>query len=287
MGLLTIPIEIRLRVYSELLVQDGPVHFGAIKGLRNPSLIRSRRHSLSPALLRVNKAISRETIPLLYSRNRSRFPDAYISNMNTSVEPEPGSAWDTSDGPVPYIGPFLRQIGPNASFLRHICINFPAAFASSEPLVLHKKYTEVFQLIRETCTDLRTVEISSESSEGIILLLNVDLAEKMLRALDDGCLKDIPSLEKIVVVHARYNIDEEVIASCENLMQKMPSIKWFIELTTAPPSRWISNYGQVEFDNADDCFEYDLKRERIEWKGREEQEWEELDRRRNNPYYHT
>ncbi|KAI0120738.1 hypothetical protein BJ170DRAFT_646576 [Xylariales sp. AK1849] len=277
-----LPVEIRLRIYSELLVQDSPVEFGADHGPCNPRLIRIGRQGLCPALLRVNKTLNREAIPLIYSNNRFRFPNAY-----TSFGHDTGLTSYNSD--VPYIAPFLRQIRRNAGFLRHICISFPTSFASWRPPVLHEEHIQVFQLIRESCTDLRTVEISCKPPDGIFLLWDVDLAADMLRILDEGGFKDIPSLEKVVVIRGEYDINEEVMVSRESLIQNMPSLKWFIELTKVPPRVWISNNDMVTFDNEEDCSRYNdemYRRELVREEREEQEQWkEEYYRRRNDPYY--
>ncbi|KAH6871631.1 hypothetical protein B0T10DRAFT_553329 [Thelonectria olida] len=284
MHLLEFPIEIRLRIYSELLVQDDPVEFGADHGPCNPRLVRVGRSGLNPALLRVNRAVNREATPFLYSNNRFRFPDAYTS-LNT------GTDRISYNPDVPYISPFLQQIAANAGLLRHICINFPTSFAPSnrwEP-VLCEEHVQVLQLIRETCPGLRTVEISCKPPDSIFSLCDVDLAADMLRALDDGGFKAMPSLEKIVVVRGEYDIDEEVMALRECLMRRMPSCKWSIELTKVPPRRWISDDDMVEFDNYEDCCRYnnEMYRREMEREEREEQrQWEEeYYRRRNDPYW--
>ncbi|KAM5348919.1 hypothetical protein ACJ41O_008742 [Fusarium nematophilum] len=108
----------------------------------------------------------------------------------------------------------------------------------------------------------------------------------MLRALDDGGFKAMPSLEKIVVVYGEYDIDEEVMALCECLMQRMPSCKWSIELAKVPPRRWISDGDMVEFDNYEDCCRYNDERDRREIEREEQAQWEEeYYRRRNDPYW--
>ena len=201
MSLLNIPAEIRLHIYSELLVRDSPIVFGVYYGSRDPNLVRVRKSGLFPALVRVSKMVNREAIPLIYANNCFRFPDAYTAfNPSTDLT--------SYGGDVSYIAPFLRQIGANAGLLRHISIDFPTSFASREPLVLHAHHLRVFQLIRETCTDLRTVEISSQPPDGIISLWDADLAQQMLKTLDDSGLGSMPSLEKIVLVSGEYDIDE-------------------------------------------------------------------------------
>jgi hypothetical protein len=99
------PTEIRFKIYAELLV------FIADSGLSSPSLFRSKRDGLCPALLRVDKRAHSEASPLFYSNNRSRFPGVFTSTP---------SAADSA-----HIAPFLSQIGSEASLIRPIYIAFP------------------------------------------------------------------------------------------------------------------------------------------------------------------
>jgi hypothetical protein len=64
------PTEIRLKIYSELLVDSEPIVFVANSSPSSPPLFRSKRDGLYPALLRVNKRAHSEASPLLYSNNR-------------------------------------------------------------------------------------------------------------------------------------------------------------------------------------------------------------------------
>lgn len=66
MCLFKLPLEVRLHIYSELLIQDSPVEFGEECASPSPRLVRIGRSDLFPALLRVNKALNREAKPLLY-----------------------------------------------------------------------------------------------------------------------------------------------------------------------------------------------------------------------------
>ncbi|KAK1762468.1 hypothetical protein QBC33DRAFT_551950 [Phialemonium atrogriseum] len=287
MHLLNFPIEIRLLIYSELLVQDSPVELVLNYGPCNPRLFRFEGQGLNPALLRVNKTVNEEAIAFLYSNNGFRFPDAYTS-FNTDTD----SISDNSDGSdgtyVPCIAPFLQQIGANAALLRHICINFPTSFDSAnwENPFPCEEYLQVLQLIRETCPGLRTVEISSKPPGGIFSLRAVDRAAEMLRALDDGGFKAMPSLEKIVVVREEYDIDEEVMALRESIMQRMPSCKWSIELTKVLPDVWTSCDDRVVFDNYEDCWRYDAEMLNRQMEREEREHWEEeCYHRRNDPYW--
>ncbi|MBE3048491.1 hypothetical protein IMZ48_39515 [Candidatus Bathyarchaeota archaeon] len=100
--------------------------------------------------------------------------------------------------------------------------------------------------------------------------------------LDEG-FKTMTSLEKIVLVGEEYEIGEEVMALRESLMQRLPNGKWSIELTKVPPRVYYSQDDRVQFDNFEDCCDYnEFRRE----EQRERDEWqEEYDRRRDDPYW--
>jgi hypothetical protein len=58
--------------------------------------------------------------------------------------------------------------------------------------------------------------------DDILPLLNVDLTVGILRTLDNGFYA-IQSLERIIVISEEFDIDEEDMAVCESLKQKLPS----------------------------------------------------------------
>ncbi len=70
MGFLDIATEIRLKIYSELLVLSELIKFVADFGSTLSPLFRSRRDGLYPAVLRLSKMVYSEASPLLYSNNR-------------------------------------------------------------------------------------------------------------------------------------------------------------------------------------------------------------------------
>jgi hypothetical protein len=115
-NLSSLPAEIRIKIYEELLVLSEPI---TLEMIRKPSwaffrdltaskLHTSRLSSLYPALLLSNKSAHSEASPVLYSRYRFRLQDL-------------------PDGThVTILASFLDQIGRrNASFLRYIYIPFP------------------------------------------------------------------------------------------------------------------------------------------------------------------
>lgn len=236
MHFLQLPVEIRLRIYSEILVRDSPIEFGAY-GPRNLRLNRVGRQGLNPPILRVCKMVNSEAVACLYSDNRFQFPDSY-PNWNS---------YDSSSSAVPYMVSFLQSIGANTDLLRHISIDFPATFASEtwgDP-ALTVTYVQLLQLIRKTCTGLRIMEIVCKQPDNILPLDDIDRAAKMLKALDDEGFKDMPSLEKVIVIYEEKDIDDEVMAHCKDLLLGVPSSKWSIGLTKATQRMWVSDQDEV------------------------------------------
>ncbi len=87
---LNLPLEVRLLIYDKLLVQSDSLirTFCTCKfcaNLKSPSI---GRESLSPSLLRTNKAINNEALPILYAKNIFAFfcygPFAFTSQLNVS-----------------------------------------------------------------------------------------------------------------------------------------------------------------------------------------------------------
>jgi hypothetical protein len=139
------PSEIRNKIYEEALMLSEPIilwarqPYGGIYGLALP---RNSRECgplrLCPAILLANKRAHREASPLLYSRNCVRLQERAILTS------------------------FLDHIGPqNASFLRHICIPFPA-FDDYHlgSVTLKEDNIRTRERIRDNCTNLATLETS-------------------------------------------------------------------------------------------------------------------------------
>lgn len=70
MNIFDIAREIRLKIYSELLVLSEPIVFIADYGPSSSPLFRSKRDGLYPALLRINNRMYSKANTLLYSNNR-------------------------------------------------------------------------------------------------------------------------------------------------------------------------------------------------------------------------
>lgn len=260
------PKEIRLQIYSELLVHSEPIVFVAHYGPSSPPLFRSRRISLCPALLRLNTQAYSEASPLLYSNNCFRFTDI----------------WNSTDSA--HIAPFLLQIGPQANLVRHICISFPTFddFRQSSAS-LHEAHIKNLELIRETCTSITTLELSLHSDCINRALGDLPFADQALDLLDMR-FKAILSLKKVIVNFQVYSEDD---LSDDQI--KMRDRGWTVEITKLPKKKWISVDDRVEFDNEEECKAYDEEWHRHEWQREQEQEdrlWEEeYYNRRRDPYW--
>ena len=212
------PSEIRNKIYEEALVLSEPIVLvvtepnGTLKGLslpRNSSLCGPLRLCL--AILFANNRAHREASPLLYSRNRFRLQNPTL---------------------------FLDDIGPqNASFLRHICIAFPAIYDYHhlESVTLKEDSIRTLERIRDNCTNLATLETSLRFRTIIAMESAIDIDSPRPLALVDARFKAISSLKEIIV-----NVYDEPI-SCD-LREEMRGCGWTIE-GTWEESESVGSYG--------------------------------------------
>jgi hypothetical protein len=265
MNFFNLPTEIRLEIYSELLVLSEPIVFVADHGPSSPPLFRAERDGLSPALLRTNRRVHHEASPLLYSNNRFQFPE--ISTYSV------------------HIAPFLNQIGSQTSYIRHICIPFPIFdYPKIGEAWLNMAHIKNLELIRDACTNIRILELLISPC-----YTNYELIQSRIAAagmdLFDTHLKTIPSLKEIIVDFEVYPEDDPG----DDLTEKMHGYGWTVSVTRLPKKRWISMDDRVEFDNEEDCLAYDneqfLIEERIRQREADEQWVEEYYRRRHDPYW--
>ncbi|KAK5659882.1 hypothetical protein OQA88_13345 [Cercophora sp. LCS_1] len=283
MHLLNLPTEIRLQIYAKLLVLNRPIQLGTDQDPYHPRLW-TRTTGLSPAILRVNKQIHSEATPFLYSNNRFKFPDTSTTTNDDS------DSWASTEAPC--FAPFVRQIKANASLLRHIRVDIKSCLPETTwatPVVLSEGWIDLLKLLKTACPHLNTVEMLSESSDGVFTLFDADLAASMLRLLHEGGFKEMSSLEKIVVVHEVRDLDEKALAARGTLMGMLPSCTWSIQLTQAPAKTWVSWDDRFEFETEEECRAYDNEswRREMEREERLEQElWEEeYYCRRADPYW--
>ena len=260
-------VEIRLQIYSELLVHSGPIDFVADYGPPSPRLFRCQRVGLCPAVLRVSRMMHREASPLLYSSNCFRFPEVFT---------RPPSA---------HISPFLNQIGSHARLIRHICIPFPTFdYPLPASAVLHEVHIKNLELIRDTCTGIQTLELSVPPENCDYALSQPEIAAEALNLLDTR-FKSIPSLEEIIVNLQVYPQED----SSDDVTETWHGYGWTVKVTELPKKVWISIDDCVEFDNEEDCNAYNdeqLRREQKRGEERENELWlEEYYRRRRDPYW--
>ncbi|PVH81372.1 hypothetical protein DL98DRAFT_172258 [Cadophora sp. DSE1049] len=77
-GFLSVPIEIRDMIYRLLLTKDDPVCIRS-SSMRNPHIARPVNHTTS--IVRVNRQISDEALPILYSSQPFEFSDGTRSRV--------------------------------------------------------------------------------------------------------------------------------------------------------------------------------------------------------------
>jgi hypothetical protein len=247
-------------------VLSEPITFRTIQDPSWPPLCLSKRYGLCPAVLRVNKRVQCEARPLLYSSNRFRFSD---------LEPTP--RLDTKSA---VLASFLSQIErQNASFLRYVCIYFPA-FDDYRPgtAMLQEDSIKTLELIRDNCTDIAMLETSLRDTFQLEyadhMLHSSLIAAEALDLLDARFKAIISSLKEVIVDVHTY--DDEGLS--DDLRKKMRDCGWTIKVTKLEET-W---YSREEDEYAD--YESYLEMEREQ--EREDEAWvEEYYRRRDDPYW--
>lgn len=271
MGLFDLPVEIRIEIFSHLLILPEPIGFVADYGPPLPPIFRSRRDGLCPAILRTNRKMYGEASPLLYSNNRFRFPEVFSSEQRA-----PTSA---------RIAPFLAQVRWQARHIRHILIPFPTFdYPVPDTATLHQVHIENLELIRKTCTGLKILELSVPNDHCSYALGDWAVAIDALKILDTH-ISSISTLKDIIVNFEEYPESDP----SDDLTKRLCDIGWIVTITRLPQRMWLSSDGRVKFDNEEDCIAYDDEQSRreIEWEEqKEEEEWlEEYYRRRRDPYW--
>jgi len=222
MNFFDIAREIRLKIYSELLVLSESIVFVANYGSSSSPLFRFKRDELCLALLRINKRMYSEANTLLYFNNRFQFPEVFTSTSSAT-----NSA---------HIASFLHQIGSQASHIRHICIPFPTFnYPQPDSARLHKMHVKNLDLVRDTCTSIRTLELLVSPNCENYVLSDSSIAAEALDLLDNH-FKNIPSLKEIVI---NFEVYPEQDASDD--LTKMHDYGWTVKVTKLPKKKWITN----------------------------------------------
>lgn len=256
MGIFDIAPEIRLKIYSELLVLSEPIVFEVEHGHTLQPLLRSNRDGLCLALLRVNKRIYSEASTLFYSQNRFQFPEVYNSAIDE----------------ITHIAPFLHQIGSQASHIRHICIPFPSLdYPTPHKARICEAHVRNLDLVRDTCTRIRVLEL---------LTLPACVEAPALDILHTQ-FKSFPSLKEVVINFELFPDEDQG----DDLTKTMHDYGLSVKVTRIPKQQWYSSNERFVFDNEEDyqAYEHELdlieeRKERLEW-------MEEYNGRRSDPYW--
>ena len=228
----SLPRELRDRIYELVLLHQEPIA---------PWVGYYRRRDLTAELLHVNKDIHREASSLFYAQNRFDF------TMGTPED----------------VASFLRQIGPNnASYIRHICIDFPE-FRCLEPddVTLENDSVGILANIRSGCTNLSTLTTSLYSTNAMELRLDaLDSPKVVSEALNlvNTEFRAISFLQEIVV---------EVYEGgpSDYIRRKMESHRWTISVVEYVEeedfNRSLSDFGRDDYgdgsDGHDDDHDFD------------------------------
>ena len=116
---------------------------------------------------------------------------------------------------------------------------------------LHKPHINNLELIRDTCTGIRTLELLVSEDTDNYVLSDSPIAAQALYLLNTH-FKDIPSLKEIVINFEVYPEQEP-----SGDLTKIHDCGWTIEVTKLPKKTWISDDGRVEFDTYEECQAYD------------------------------
>lgn len=223
MHLFDLPAEIRLKIFSELLVLEEPIslvleYSTPLRAVRR----RQRGDQLSPALLRLNKQAHAEAGAVLYSQNIFRFPNLW-KNISSKE--------------IVHSGVFLGQIGTNASLIRHISFPCPPNSAETDScgfFQLSGGFVRNLELIRDTCTSLNTLQLTMPMYVNI-MFAQWPIAATLLDLLAPH-LKEISSLENVVIELLLFEKikNPNVDVNRGPLLQNIRNRGWTVRVTYAP-----------------------------------------------------
>jgi hypothetical protein len=288
MDLFTFPIEIRLKIYSELLVHHGPIDFSVPFWGNLSSRLCPKGTGIYPTLLRASKQVYGEAISLLYSDNCFRLtdPDAASTRRPTAIPA------------------FVRQIGAQARLLRHVCIDFPTVRLTEDPEHDYEPQEENFDildLIRETCPGITTLELLLPSERADFVLRDLSVFTELLDLLQTR-LEAFQSLQEVRVDVKLLGWDsdeqsDDVADDSEDVeledprdnrwktrrdsLRELCSRGWAVDIIKIPLEKeiWTSPDDSFEFDNEDDYNNYMSAWNRLK-QVREYEEWEEYYRQK-------
>ena len=190
-GLFSLPISLRLQIYTALLVLPHPLFIFQDGETSRPEAFAPDKPRRWLALLSASRQLRDEAGPVAYASNHFVFVDA------TPRQPA-------------LVRSFLAAVGPvNAGRLSHLTINFPVvqrtSSASSDggsEVVLRDDGQTSLALLRESCPGLKTLEaqVHGENYRNLVAPEHQDaqlLEQGLLRI--NAHVTAMPSLEAVIV----------------------------------------------------------------------------------------
>ena len=107
------------------------------------------------------------------------------------------------------------------------------------------------ELIRDTCTGIRTLELLVSRNTDDYVLSDSPIAAQASNLLSTH-FKDIPSLKRIII---NFEVYPEQEPSGDLTM--IHDCGWTVKVTELLKKTWISGDGRVEFDTYEECLAYD------------------------------
>ncbi|KAK0705947.1 hypothetical protein B0T26DRAFT_755507 [Lasiosphaeria miniovina] len=189
MHFFSFPAEIRLQIYSDVLVQDDAVklRFGIYHGERR--VIQESKRG-GAALLCASMTVNAEAAPILYSHNRFEFGDV--------------NSWP------------LETIGAIARLVRHI------RFANMLRIETDPESVRAVRMIQATCSRLRTIEILSNDMPSLEkIVVRYSISSSKFAHWSPEWLGTIDRRGPATTITWSSDYDR--------MVQRLPGAKWTIE----------------------------------------------------------
>jgi hypothetical protein len=220
---LGLPSEIRNEIYALLLVHHEA--FDATRVYCQPT-------ELETSLLLVSKIISREASSLFYARN----------------------TFDFSSANAEYVARFLKHIGGNAAYIRHLRLDFPMFHAQCR---VRDEDIAIFANISLKCTSLSTITIGMNNTsilaKRLALLKDPKHVTQALASVNN-CFNIVPSIRKVVVEVFGDDLNE-------NIRDQMIGHGWILKSVVLEVSSESEEDDSDDDDDDDSLREYDSSAE--------------------------
>jgi hypothetical protein len=246
-----LPFEIRLMIFSELLIVKPyvvlryQVHDRAL-------VLYHWRHTrkIYLGILCVNKQSYRECSPLLYSKNTFEFPYYTTFSPSHLLQQAQASAETLAvHDDLPLIIPFVTQVRAQASLIRHARIHCPYRFGQGEP---RPGFVDGIIALRENCPNLASLEFALQLSCGNDGWAIPPLTERGLDALD-SLFRTLRQLRDIIIklyIHEYQQTEPELDGPWfEAMLQGFEGKGWKVEFAREYScercSRWFESQPEL------------------------------------------